>query len=114
MRSRMSLISNGIERLHKSTLTPRIPSGRRTEWLEGEKSSLFANLTKCCSLYFFLIHSFMFLAFIMSFLIRTRLAHKNKQREQIMAGMTQEERELQSAAVVEEIPDYDVRYRFMT
>lgn len=56
----------------------------------------------------------MFLAFIMSFLIRTRLAHKNKQRERIMAGMTKEALELQSAAAIEEIPDYDVRYRFMT
>lgn len=56
----------------------------------------------------------MFLAFIMSFLIRTRLAHKNKQREKALAAMTKEERELETAATTEEIADTDVRYRFMT
>lgn len=56
---------------------------------------------------------FMFLAFVTSRAIRTRLARINEQRGIQVALLSKEELELRSP-VVEKVPGSDVRYVFMT
>jgi hypothetical protein len=57
----------------------------------------------------------MLLAFIMAFLLRTRFDIMNKRREAKLASQYPEDRELGDAvADARELPDTDVRFRFMT
>ena len=56
----------------------------------------------------------MFLAGLTAFIIRTYFNSKNKKRDRQVAAMSKEERELLFANGLEEIPDTDMRYRFMT
>jgi len=57
----------------------------------------------------------MFLAFIMAFLLRTRFDILNKRREKQLAALSTEEKILGDvAAAAQEIPDTDLRFRFLT
>ncbi|KAF8307169.1 MFS general substrate transporter [Clavulina sp. PMI_390] len=60
---------------------------------------------------------FSFLVIVMGFVIRTVLDQKNKHREKLLAEMPREQREMleaESSGVHQEIPDTDIRYRYMT
>lgn len=57
----------------------------------------------------------MLLAFVMAFILRTRFDVKNKHREAKLATWCLEDRELGDAAAAAcELPDADIRFRFMT
>jgi hypothetical protein len=57
----------------------------------------------------------MFLAFVMAFLLRTRFSLLNWRREVLLTMLTPEEKAMGDAvAAAHEIPDTDVRFRYMT
>jgi hypothetical protein len=57
----------------------------------------------------------MFLAFVMAFLLRTRFNILNRRREVLLATLSSEEKAMGDAvAATQEIPDTDVRFRYMT
>ena len=57
----------------------------------------------------------MFLAFVMAFLLRTRFNILNRHREVLLATLPPEEKAMgDAAAATQEIPDTDIRFRYMT